>query len=145
MKQFLVIISVIYFLGGCTTNVESPIPNSAVSLEINILRDSPELNIIGGVGEITSTFRPYQYLGYGGIVIFHNFDDKFVAFDMACPYEVDRTTRVSVNMAGQAVCAKCGSTFDLGYSSGFPVKGPSKYPMRQYHVAMSGDNLRIYP
>lgn len=145
MKRFILIIPLIYLLGACTTNVISPIPNTAVSLEINILRDAPELNAIGGVAEFTSTIKPYQYLGYGGIVIFHNFDDKFVAFDLACPHEIERTTRVKVNMAGQAVCEKCGSTFELGYSSGIPTKGPAKYPMRQYKVAISGDNLRIYP
>ena len=145
MKKLIFIIPLMSLLEACTTNVVSPIPSSAVSLEINITQDAPQLNAIGGVAEFTEIWKPYQYLGYGGIVIFRNFDDKFVAFDMACPYEIDRTIRVSVNMAGQAVCPVCGSTYDLGYSEGFPVKGPSKFPMRQYQVSMSGDYLRVYP
>ena len=140
----IIILLLITSLVACTNNAVSPIPNYAVSLEIT-MQDATELNTIGGVAEFTSTFRPNQYLGFGGIVIFHNFDDQFVAFDMACPHEIDRNTRVSVNMAGQAVCPKCGSTFDVGYSQGFPVKGPARYPMKQYHVAISGDKLRVYP
>ena len=145
MNRFIILLLLITSLAGCTNNAVSPIPSYAVSLEINILQDAPELNAIGGVAEFTSASRPYQYLGFGGIVIFHNFDDQFVAFDMACPHEIDRNTRVSVNMAGQAVCPKCGSTFDVGYSQGFPVKGPARYPMKQYHVGISGDKLRVYP
>lgn len=145
MRKIIVLLLLMVSLTACISNVVSPIPNSAVALEINILQDAPELNTIGGIVEFTSTFRPYQYLGFGGIVIFHNFDDEFVAFDMACPHEVERTTRVSVNMAGQAVCAKCGSTFDIGYSQGFPVKGPARFPMKQYHVVIAGDILRVYP
>ena len=140
----IIILLLITSLVACTNNAVSPIPSYAVSLEIT-MQDATELNTIGGVAEFTSTFRPNQYLGFGGIVIFHNFDDQFVAFDMACPHEIDRNTRVSVNMAGQAVCPKCGSTFDVGYSQGFPVKGPARYPMKQYHVAISGDKLRVYP
>ena len=132
-------------LGACTTNAVSPIPYAPVSLEINIMQDAPELNVIGGVAEFTETWKAYQYLGYGGIVIFHNFDDQFVAFDMACPYEVDKDIPVSVGMSGQAVCPQCGSTYEIGYSQGYPIKGPSQLPMRQYNVATSGYDIRVYP
>ncbi|NCA79819.1 MAG: hypothetical protein EOM76_06500 [Sphingobacteriia bacterium] len=128
---------------ACEINRVSPIPDTPVSLDIEILRDAPELNVIGGFKEFITPKTVYQYLGYGGIVVFRSFEDKFVAFDLACPHEIKRTVRVQVDMSGIATCPVCGSTFDVGYGTGIPSSGSVAYPLKSYTVLSYGDKLRI--
>lgn len=79
-------------------------------------------------------------------MVFRSFDDNFVAFDMACPYEIKRDVRVAVDMSGVAVCSVCGSKFDVGYGTGMPSRrnlqnircGVTKY------IRNGTDKLRIY-
>jgi len=148
MKQcakIVVFIVLAAFCFACENNYISPIPDMPVVLDIVIMSDAPELNVIGGFKEFVEPKSAFQYLGYGGIVVFRSFDDNFVAFDMACPYEIKRDVRVAVDMSGVAVCSVCGSKFDVGYGTGMPSQGPAKYPLRRYEVYPYGtDKLRIY-
>ncbi len=142
---------------------ENPVPDAPVSLNINIMQDAPILNVPGGYLSIRDTivagqrlqlvsqggsetvgqFKYGEYIGFGGIVVFHTFDDHFAAFDLCCPNELKRTTVVEPNMAGSAVCPVCGTTYDIGFGTGFVSSGPSKFPLKQYTVLVSGYNLRV--
>ncbi|MGN0186513.1 MAG: hypothetical protein ACI392_02040 [Paludibacteraceae bacterium] len=132
------------FLSGCKNNVVSTIPSAPVSLEFNILRDAPTLNAIGGVATFVTPKYAYQYLGYGGIVVFHDFEDRFVAFDLACPNEIDPNVRVNVDSIPEAICSKCGAIFDIGYSRGYPIAGECRYPMKQYNVMVANYDVHVY-
>ncbi len=132
-------------LTGCKNNVVSPIPSAPVSLEFNILRDAPTLNAIGGVATFVTPKYVYQYLGYGGVVVFHDFEDRFVAFDLACPNEIDPNVRVNVDsIPGEAICPQCGAVFDIGYGYGYPMSGDCRYPMKQYNVFVANYDVRVY-
>lgn len=132
-------------LAACKTEVKTSVPSTRVSLEFNILRDAPTLNAIGGVASFVKPKYIGQYLGYGGVVVFHNFDDRFVAFDLACPNEVDPQVRLNVDsIPGEAVCPQCGAVFDIGYGHGYPVAGDCRNPMRQYGVAISNYDVHVY-
>lgn len=109
-------------------------------------RDAPTLLSPGGVATFIKPKYVYQYVGYGGVVVFHNFEDTFVAFDLACPNEVDANVLLNVDsIPGEAICQLCGSIFDIGYSRGYPVAGPCKCPMRQYGVMVDAtNNVHVY-
>lgn len=141
----LPIVALLLILYGCEggINNQTNIPDMPVSLSINIMQDAPTLNVQGGYIEINEPLKYGQFVGYGGIVIFHGFDDYFYAFDMSCPHECKRDVRIECSMAGMGVCPKCGSTFDIGFGTGFANKGPSKYPLRRYQVMVSGYNIRV--
>lgn len=124
-------------------NQRSPIPDMPVSYSLNILRDAPILNTPGGYVEVTVPDKVNQYLGYGGLLIFCGFDNKYYAYDLACPHEHKREVKIKASMVGTAVCDSCKTVFDVGFGSGFANSGPSKYPLRQYRVTRSGDYLRV--
>lgn len=132
-------------LAACKTEVKTSVPSTRVSLEFNILRDAPQLNANGGVATFIKPKYRNQYLGYGGVVVFHDFEDRFVAFDLACPNEVDPQVRLNVDsIPGEAVCPQCGAVFDIGYGHGYPVAGNCRNPMRQYGVAVSNYDVHVY-
>ncbi len=144
--QKMVVLMAIVLLTACENvrfNESSPIPSMPVSYTLNIMQDAPLLTVAGGYYEITEITDYNQYIGYGGLLVFHGFDDTFYAYDMSCPYECATDTLIVASMVGTAVCSHCGSTYDVGFGSGYPSEGPSEYPLRQYTVRSSGYYLYI--
>ncbi len=130
---------------GCENNVVSPIPNAPVRLEFNILQDEPQLNAVGGLATFVVPKYAYEAFGYGGVVVFHDFEDRLVAFDLACPNEVNPQIRLNVDsIVGSAICPKCGAVFDIGYGYGYSVSEICKYPMKKYNVVESNYNVRVF-
>jgi hypothetical protein len=127
-----------------TINKKSPIPDSRLDFELHILRDAPELNIVGNYKLINKPLHLYQYIGFGGILLYHTFDDEIVAFDLACPYEVNPGIKVdSITIIGEAICRKCHSVYDVAYGTGAPRKGVSTHYLRKYRTYFTGDIIRI--
>ena len=145
-SRYIVLLVVVALpLAACKKEARTSIPSTRVSLEFNILRDAPQLNANGGVATFIKPKYRNQYLGYGGVVVFHDFEDRFVAFDLACPNEVDPQVRLNVDsIPGEAICARCGAVFDIGYGRGYPVAGDCQSPMRQYSLSVSGYDVRVY-
>lgn len=82
-------------------------------------------------------------LGFGGICIFRDFDNRLGAFDLACPYENLRTVCVEVEMP-YATCPQCKSKYDLSYGLGNPVDGPSKSVLKVYtKIVDRGDYIVV--
>ena len=103
-------------------------------MEFNITAAAPELAALNSYKEFTKPANINQRLGLGGILIFHTVEDKFYAFDMACPYEVKAETKVHCNNLGVVVCDSCRSQFYVGDGTGFVQKGQSKNPLKKYTV-----------
>ena len=128
---------------GCKNQATTSIPSTKVELEFNILNEN--LNAPGTVATFIKPRYSNEYVGYGGVVFFHNFDDSFAAYDLACPNEVDPQVRLNVDsIVGEAICPKCGAVFDIGYARGYPVQGDCKYIMRPYRISVSGYDVRVY-
>lgn len=131
---------------GCESEYFSRIPNSTVVWECDINLTDIKLNPIYGYQTYTSTSIVGRALGYGGLLVFHG-NDAFYAYDLACPYEVSRTVRVSVFNTLQAKCEKCQSVFSIYDGTGAPVSGPAQkegYYLRRYTVSQSSNILHIY-
>lgn len=133
-------------LVGCNGFTYNAIPDSPVQLDINITADAPELILVLGYKYFVVPQKATQYLGYGGILIYHTIAVEgcpYVAFDLSCPHEAKPDVRLHVNDDGTASCDSCGSVYLILDGTGFATSGPTKNKLRRYTVAQVGDNLYI--
>ena len=82
---------------------------------------------------------------FAGVVLVGDFVGDPQAYDLACPVEVKRDVRISID-PDQAVarCAVCGSTYDV-FRQGAPLSGKAAekgYAMRKYRVGIKTDGSR---
>ena len=126
------IIFAIILLTCCGPN-RTPIPDMPVRLEFNLVSVS-ELNAFGGFAEFTVPRYASEYLGYGGVLVFHTIDGNFCAFDMSCPYEAKPDVRVHCDNSGIARCDSCKSAFYVGDGNAFLIDGGARFPLKRYAV-----------
>jgi len=137
MNKIILLLSFLVALEACQPKQEiSGVPDVAVNVEINLNSlDSAPLRLIGG----------YIYVdgGVRGIILYHESDNIYRAFDRNCTYQpADPCAIVEVHSSGfylEDTC--CNSTFDF---SGFPTGGPAQFPLNEYQVSISGENLFIF-
>jgi len=131
----------------------SSIPNYPVNLNLKLTSEYPTFkNSVNQYLLIEQAKYGYDAIGFGGLLVCSGIglDDsgnsQYYAFDMACPYEVDKDIKVYPDKdgLGKVVCEKCGSVYDVGYGFGNPVSGPAKEILKRYKTSLSGDNLFIY-
>lgn len=135
------------FFQACSTDGNTgSIPQVNVSLQIDLNDPSYlALNPFGG----------YVYIenhGNRGLIIFHNYDDTYSAFDRICSFEPSSAcARVEVESGGLFFhCGAtneqgdfeecCGSKFDL---QGFVLDGVATFPLQQYLVVRNGNLLSV--
>ncbi|MDR0995153.1 MAG: (2Fe-2S)-binding protein, partial [Tannerella sp.] len=129
-------------LAACDTTYQSSIPDRAVNLKLDLTFEDRGLVGMGGYEIITKPREANDRLGFGGILVFHAYDDNYYAFDLSCPYEANPNIRVAVDSTGiYAVCPNCGSRFDLSYGLAYPTQGPAKESLRRYAVTPGGGNI----
>ena len=92
---------------------------------------------------------PYNvntYTGFGGVLLMMGIDGP-LAYDMACPVEIDPNITLSINADNfEAVCPKCGSHYNPLTGDGGPVYGVAintKVGMRKYRVMPSAGGYFI--
>jgi len=134
LKTVLICFFITLGINGCKDNYTSVVPYAYVQTELN-LANRTELNPIGGYFKING--------GVAGIIIFHDIDDNFLAYDAACTNEKSSTCSVTTDGSGIATCPCCGSQFILFGGNGSPTKGPAAEPLKQYRVSYSGGRISI--
>jgi len=142
MKRFFVCFFILLAC-SCTKVIESTIPYARVYLTLDLRYEDKDIVGILNHKSITSPRKSGEYVGYSGVLVICGFDNNYYAYDLCCPNEASKSIRVVANDIGQAVCPKCGTVYDIGYGSGAPVQGVSKYAMRRYNVTASGQQLLI--
>lgn len=115
-------------------NRANPIPDYPVYLRFNITVDAPQLAAFGGFKEFTSPRNATEKLGFAGVLVYHSIEDRFYAFDMACPYENNTDTQIHCNNLGIAVCDSCQSSFYIADGNGFVQSGVAKHSLKKYTV-----------
>ena len=136
--------ALIALLTSCNENAISSIPDWPVSLQLNLTAEYPTFkNSVNQHLLFETRVKETDRVGYGGILVYTGFDEQYYAWDMACPYEADKSIKVYPNGVGEAVCEKCGSIFNISYGFGFPTEGPSKQALKKYRTSLSGDQLFI--
>ena len=80
----------------------------------------------------------YPSQGVRGIIVF-NTGSGYNAFDAACPNQALSTCSTMTINGINAVCACDNVSYNL-----FTGLGSLQYPMKQYHVEVNGNVLRVY-
>lgn len=73
--------------------------------------------------------------GYGGLLVFRTHEGNIFAYDLCCPHEDDKNTRVQPTDNGKALCPGCGSVFVTMYGLGSVESGPSSESLQHYTVS----------
>ena len=102
MYKYLKILPIVILLVSCKRT--DTFPYYPVFLEFNITAIAPELKASGGYKEFTAPLNYSQRVGLGGILVFHSMEDKYFAFELACPYEQYAYILLNCNSLGISVC-----------------------------------------
>lgn len=144
---FLLVLGCAWGLSNCGDTItanQTPVPSVPVNLTINT--DLPSYYYLKSPGT-------WLYLegGNRGVVLVHNFDDEFYAFDRTCSYQPDLScSQVFIDSTGYFF--KCGEqvgdTFIKCCDSQFQLNGivnggPARFPLRPFAIRFSGANIYI--
>lgn len=142
--RFLTFVGLLGNLTGCSHVDDGRIPNYPVNLNLGdaglwhtygVSSFGQERCFIrNGSTRIPSGF-PYSSqhaTGFGGILLTQGVDPfsggitKPLAYDLSCPVEGRQDVRVSIDSSTfDAVCAQCGSHYDVVTGAGVSVSGPA--------------------
>lgn len=142
MKR-IVLLLIIVCLGVSCEEYRSLIPYAPVNLPLNL--NFQDNDLIPQLTYKTFTQRRFEEdrIGYGGILVINGFGSELVnlyAYDLSCPVEAVRNTRVVPNEDGlTATCPKCGASYNIANGYGIPISG-EKVGLQVYRVVSSGNN-----
>jgi nitrite reductase/ring-hydroxylating ferredoxin subunit len=124
----------ILLLFSCDDDRNKIIPYVQVSfmIDLNIVND---LTVPGN-----SVYFPGP--GFGGVIVYCEFQGSYYAYDAACTQEVSQTC-ILKNEGILATCPCCKSQFLL-LSGAYPSSGPATFPLQSYHVSVAGSKLHVY-
>ncbi len=86
----------------------------------------------------------YVYIegGMKGIIIYHEGENSYIAYERACPHHPTSNCEVQVDGSSLFFIDHCcNSTFSL--FNGSPTGGPAQRSLFQYHTELSGTTLKI--
>ena len=137
MKRFFACLFIL-IIGSCSKIEESNIPYALVYLNIDLRYQDKDLVGLYNYKYITTARTAGEKTGYAGVLVVCGIDGygntTYYAFDRCCPHEANKKITIEANNAGIAICPECGTEFDIGYGTGAPTKGVSKYVLRRYTV-----------
>ena len=129
-------------LSFASCNEEQPderIPFAFVNLDLNLnLIQYQDLHNLGG----------YIYIeegpeaGYKGLIVYHEGNDIYRAFERACPYDpLSACDPLKVDDSGLFILHECcGSTFSF---NGNPTSGPASLNLLEYDTFLDGIYLKV--
>lgn len=137
-----------FLIVGCNDSqqVTENIPRGLINAYIDLnLASYQHLNNVGT--------HAYIEGGVKGVLIIHDYDDQWYAFERTCAYNPTKNCSQiwvdSINI--QLMCGQYSnpSTFneccESKYTySGFPIKGPSQGRLAQYYISRTGNVLQVY-
>jgi nitrite reductase/ring-hydroxylating ferredoxin subunit len=113
---------------------EYPIPNVAVSVSV----DNVTLSQIG-IG--TAAYYKGE-AGIMGIIIFHDSQNSYIAYERLCPYYPAEKCAIEIDDDNStATCPCCKSQFSLW--TGDVLKAPARWSLKRYSSYLSGGRLYI--
>lgn len=140
---------------ACNDTYVSSIPNYPVSLQLSLTSTYPTFKNSSNeylLIELENRRFDTDRIGFGGILVYTgiSLDDsgntQYYAFDMACPYEADKTIKVHPieGSLGKVQCETCGSIFDISFGFGAPTEGPAKEALKKYRTSLSSNGDVLY-
>lgn len=102
----------------------------------------------GGYVSILQPAIAQSALGYGGLLVIRStLEDPsssgYYAYDLSCPVENERETRLFVNERLEAECPLCKSTYSILYGGGAPTGGQSQFALTSYRTYRVGNKIFI--
>ncbi|MDR2138514.1 MAG: (2Fe-2S)-binding protein [Tannerella sp.] len=137
MRPYLVFL---FLLCIACTETENPIGNFPVYLRLDLTTKDKELRSPGTGKTYTSKdINPgIERAGFGGVLVVHAMDNRFYAFDLACPHEANRSVLIVPDEnTVYAVCSGCGTKYDIAFGTGAP-NGVSRFYLKRYNVSDDG-------
>jgi Rieske Fe-S protein len=128
-----------------SAQVTQAIPKGPVNINIDL--NLPSYMHLANVGT-----HAYFEGGVKGVIVIHDFDDQWYAFERGCAFEPMSTCSLiwadSVEL--QLMCGNwVGGQFDPCCESrytfaGFPLKGPARGRLAQYMVQRNANQVLVY-
>ena len=138
--SFLILFGLLFSACGNTSRCSS-VPSEPVFIELNLLIEGHRHLNNQAFQNIYFTERNrsigVEHVGYGGVLIttfLGSSGVQYAAFDMTCPYEMDRNVRVFPISGFAAECSSCGSRFDLSNGLGMLTQGPAREHLRPLNI-----------
>lgn len=135
----LVMLIIGFVVTGCeNVNRRSSVPYVRVNYTLHITREFPHFVTDNGFQTITITQGRFEkeYVGYAGLLIWVGMDNNYHAADLCCPHCVKRNKPLTVDRMF-AVCELCGEQYDISWGFGFPTKGITDEPLKQYNTSFT--------
>jgi hypothetical protein len=158
MNKFIIITCLAMMCFSCSKDSSST--NGSNTYFPPVIVNIQGINLDFPDNAVLTQIQGWKYFpgGNRGIILYHNINDEFVAFDLTCPVDPQKCTFVSMdslnnfykcahynNSATQPIsCGAqwfCNSKFDC--ASGYPISGSASKPLVQYIVRRSGNVLSI--
>lgn len=125
-------------LGACKDETpRATIPFAPVSFQIDLNGlDHPLKNALSYKTFTEQDRRSGEdRFGYSGVLVVSDATGtSLYAYDLCCPHEKRRETKIVPNDDGTAECPVCGSMFVTLYGRGTVEKGPGTEPLQRYRV-----------
>src|SRR5207237_8738635 len=108
MRKCFLLIAIITISISCKKNDGSQVPT--VSVDVYVYLTQPSNSALNSVGN-------WKYIdgGLKGIVVYHQSQETFTAFDRACPYDYNQSaSHIDVDSVNLSfIDRNCGSKFNL--------------------------------
>ena len=145
-NSFFLAACMLLLLGNCrNNNATEAIPTGPVNVTL-------DLNLLDYQHLIVPGSFTYADGGVKGVLIIHDYDDTWHAFERTCALQpLNSCSRIWVDT--QAIQLRCGTPrpgkfetcCDSRYMfNGLPVKGPAAGSLARYNVSRSGNLLFVY-
>lgn len=145
--QPIILLLLAVLLTACKdANIQSPVPQAAVYLDIDILGQYPWF-VSEAPGQSLTFPKPIyarDAVGYAGVIVWIDFEGQYCAADMCCPKCIDKAHPIEVEKNSCiATCPNCGEVFNLTLQYGVPTKGICKDILKPYWAHYSYGVLQI--
>ncbi|MBR4828635.1 MAG: hypothetical protein IKZ92_02400 [Muribaculaceae bacterium] len=156
LNSIFTALALLVMASSCEKIDNKTVPNFTVRIDLGSyamwglygVNGMGEYRIFNRDKHLPSNF-PYNvntFTGYGGVLLMMGMDMP-MAYDMACPVEINQNVNLSIDANNfEAVCPVCGSRFNPLTGAGGPVSGVAinnKVGMRQYRVIPSNGGYFI--
>lgn len=103
-------------------------------VDLNSSMAKPLLSPSGYI-RITEPILANTAIGLGGLLLVRGpVEEVYYAYDLSCPVEQDKDTKIIVNDMLDAECPKCKSTFSILYGGGAPTGGVARVNLTCYRA-----------
>jgi nitrite reductase/ring-hydroxylating ferredoxin subunit len=151
IRYFLILLLYVIPFTACNKH-NDVIPD--VPVRFSLFINDPQftdLQVFGGVVLVDSRTNNIGQLADGfrgnGIIVFAGVDE-FYAYDRTCPHdysfnELIEKVVIDPSNSLMAICPRCSTYYALS-AGGTPVKGPGRYPLKNYRTGFDGIYVTVW-